>query len=1803
MNAQNVVVQIIVNAQGAQVGVQQHNAAMQTIVRQSQNAAKESALSFSSIFGANFFADLFASIVRSFISGGRALVAEAVRVSTQFESAFAGLRGIGRNLGLNPQDVVGAVQGLDLVKNGLLTVNDAATSVKNLLATGFSLDQAIELVKRFADTAAFGRQASLSFGYAISSATEGVKNQNSILVDNAGVTKNLSVILAEQGFIIQDLSDKQKGSAARLALYNGLVKETAIQQGDANRLLETAQGRFVQLESAQTRALKGLGDYVTQSRVLNAVLSILIGTLDAAGRSAGSVVALASAVGVLTVAIIALNTAQIASLPVISQVISSLSLMGKVMVGTASLAAGTTATLALQATGWGALALAVGGTIYGLYQYYQAQTQIKEASVEEVSNLIKQQSLLASQRDSLTNVTGANADLTKQQEILAGVYNALNIESQARVTGMGEEATQAARLRTELERLLALKNDELVLNARILAQGLVQNLQASQSAEQEIQRRLQRIALLQQLQTQIEQGRAVTEAQARQTGVEGLLVGTQTERASLPELSAQLYAVQKRSVELQQAVKDLRGEVNNANESAASQLSRLQKLAAQTGLTTEELVAQAFQYNLLNGNQQQAIELVKAFAAAQAAAAKDTQTQTNAIEEQIKAIDQLEVAKRQGARREAIKGLLAQIAEESKPGEAVKTLAERRKQSAEVNRLITDEQRVQKNLQALDESLSVKKSRATRQQKTEVESLTERIRKLNADVQSFTNLASKEFVLRFRAENLERQKRDLERILDLRRDLNLQDQQAALPRTAEGARQQIIVLESMLRVRDGVRRVIDEQREAEEQLAIAYRAQVLPVLNAGIRAELDYAKAVRQRRQDEQQLTADLVVAEKMRTDALNDTVGTTKKAYQSLKLDLLRQLSELEQGIEQNKIFQAIEAGGELKIEQQIQGRINLEPPRVPTELTQIADSAKSLREDVSRIAAKIGAGVDNGPRPFNVREDLPLIRDFLQSIKAGGALRAIGQGNVHNRFGLDHRNALDVALNPASAQGRAFRQFLEEQGIPFSAFAAGTRTRIPGLTLPAHFHVGELSRRTGQRFAPGTTLAPDPRLAVGLTPGVSVGGPVETGIPFIGSLFRRRGQDDDVLRTQTNQSKLTVEELQQKVALANAEKARGDANRQATETIRANEARLHNQLIDLDLDLRLNRSNNALERERQERQSTISIALLNDQLARLQRGDVAELQQLAANAREERLRSTISLYAQIASLDEQIAHAGENAALKESIAFKNAQLEIVKAHEDAAASIIRSQVQIGQQMVYSADIANAKVLELIAQQKGVTDIVADARRGVIQTTYDFIDRGLDRVTQKLGVAGSLIKQILSDLLKLAANRFFLQLFGLEPGSGGRSSGAASFNPLNLISRIFNPAGGTAATPGFAGGSGGGPFSLPSILNFSQQATRLGISSGNQSQLLNFLQTQIGGTGSIGFLPSLTSQTAAATQASTLAQVAQQGTAGAAAGAAGSSGGIAAGFAGIAPLIGLALGVQVGGGSRAGQVLGAFGGGIAGLSVAALLGSGSAASALGGIATLGGILPFALPILPIAIAALVGAHFLARNKQRRKEEEQRTQILGDAKTKIDQIIAQVKSGRLDSGSAIAQALAIRQEYLNQVGQLKDKKTRNIALATVREIDAKIEVLKSEAARADRAAETDRILTPTFDIGGTLASQGYRAPSGGGYYPALIHSDETVITPAARAALGGSRAMARAGVRGYSDGSMSRSGGGNSFGPGFSPEELFKNVVLLVVPDEDTADAFITRARPDTIAVKVRTHVQKRGRQGLAGDLEQILAE
>jgi len=97
------------------------------------------------------------------------------------------------------------------------------------------------------------------------------------------------------------------------------------------------------------------------------------------------------------------------------------------------------------------------------------------------------------------------------------------------------------------------------------------------------------------------------------------------------------------------------------------------------------------------------------------------------------------------------------------------------------------------------------------------------------------------------------------------------------------------------------------------------------------------------------------------------------------------------------------------------------------------------------------------NGPYDWTLK-DAGKVETFYES-KFGRQLpiSAYGQTSVHTELGFDHRNAIDVAIQPDSVEGQALMAWLRSEGIPFIAF----RHAVAGSATGAHIHVGPPSHR----------------------------------------------------------------------------------------------------------------------------------------------------------------------------------------------------------------------------------------------------------------------------------------------------------------------------------------------------------------------------------------------------------------------------------------------------------------------------------------------------------------------------------------------------------------------------------------------------------------------------------------------------------------------------------------------------------------------------------------------------------------------
>lgn len=97
------------------------------------------------------------------------------------------------------------------------------------------------------------------------------------------------------------------------------------------------------------------------------------------------------------------------------------------------------------------------------------------------------------------------------------------------------------------------------------------------------------------------------------------------------------------------------------------------------------------------------------------------------------------------------------------------------------------------------------------------------------------------------------------------------------------------------------------------------------------------------------------------------------------------------------------------------------------------------------------------NGPTAWTLSGAVKIKSFFLSRFGHALPISAFGQTSVHDRLGFDHRHAMDVALHPDSAEGRALLDYLRNAGISFIAF----RSEVPGSATGAHIHIGRPSSR----------------------------------------------------------------------------------------------------------------------------------------------------------------------------------------------------------------------------------------------------------------------------------------------------------------------------------------------------------------------------------------------------------------------------------------------------------------------------------------------------------------------------------------------------------------------------------------------------------------------------------------------------------------------------------------------------------------------------------------------------------------------
>ncbi len=556
----------------------------------------------------------------------------AIEAANEYNNAMVGLNSLAEGTGQDFGDLQAAAE--DLASDGLMTVADAAASLKNLLARGFSADEAVDMLERLKDAAAFGRQSSLSLGEAVRSASEGIKNENSILVDNAGVTKNVAVMWEEYAATIGKSAANLTQAERRQAEYNGIMQETAYQVGDAARYAEEFAGKQAALEAATLRVNQALG-----ASVQGALTPLLEAVTPLVDALAGWIERNPE----LTAGIVAATTAGVALTAVVAGAIPMVK----------SLAAAF-ATLHASMGVVGAISLAVGALAGIAAACANARSPLQELNeeLEGLQDELEQLSTSAGNAEQALAVLESGAattdELAAAKQRLAEIFPAL-------VVGYDSEGN-----------VILANNDlireqiELTKELRRLKQQEAQEVSA-QAVEEAKKRRDELEGVLRQLEAekaQLEQERA---AYIAQYGQDAPNVQWYDE-----ELAARGETLINRNLEYRQSLIDLNAQLQAqyalVNESlgeadAATQLAMASAMeyAAQLEMTGAEY--QSYLQTVLADEQQMAAYREEAAAAAreEAAAVEELASAQEAVDTAGSAAEQQRAAKQMRAYVEEIK--------------------------------------------------------------------------------------------------------------------------------------------------------------------------------------------------------------------------------------------------------------------------------------------------------------------------------------------------------------------------------------------------------------------------------------------------------------------------------------------------------------------------------------------------------------------------------------------------------------------------------------------------------------------------------------------------------------------------------------------------------------------------------------------------------------------------------------------------------------------------------------------------------------------------------------------------------------------------------------------------------------------------------------------------------------------------------------------------------------------------------------------------------------------------------------------
>lgn len=471
-----------------------------------------------------------------------------------------------------------------------------------------------------------------------------------------------------------------------------------------------------------------------------------------------------------------------------------------------------------------------------------------------------------------------------------------------------------------------------------------------------------------------------------------------------------------------------------------------------------------------------------------------------------------------------------------------------------------------------------------------------------------------------------------------------------------------------------------------------------------------------------------------------------------------------------------------------------------------------------------------------------------------------------------------------------------------------------------------------------------------------------------------------------------------------------------------------------------------------------------LTKSLDKLRSADPETMSFLNKDFKDTDLRKQTAQYTELYRLQYEIANSPLIDNLAIEIAMREDILELRNRETEAIIASNRAELELGQAMEISNNQIRARVLDHLAQQTTMNEAISDGIIKIYDTAIGKIDKLLDKAgIGKIPIIGDIAKagarNVLSNITRNVLDKFLPPELSDALNSTGNPELDEAKKQTNELKQInANTRTGTSITNNF----------------------RVNQNGGGATQVLGVLGSLLGVGGQSRTNGASVNPGDGITGVSTTIQGILNGGSGSGI-AGGSGGGILGKIFGKGGIFGeKGFGNNQGTFSAIGAGAGILGGAIGGI-------AGNTISMAGTGLSIG--FQFGGPVgaaIGAGVGAVVGliSGIIGRNSKRKKEEKIRNQAIGDAFAAIDKLIAQVNNDQIDGNSAIEQADSIRNQYVESMSQLTDKKTRSHALQDVSRIDQKIEQLKAAVGSQNARRQRLELYAPTFADGGSLSRFG-----------------------------------------------------------------------------------------------------------------------